>query len=400
MTKLFPGDTVIVKHPGCTDGKWEKGVINQIGDFYEIRFYRDKSLVITKTDIVYDINIIKVDINFGMRCDNCKHCNKHGNDDPCCRCLGRTNHSRWEPCDSLKNKNALRGLDINAFSIDEGPFTDKKVDYSFISTSRCETANALERRIRDQLLAGKLKIEKLDMASMYPDLKGGYSLTANDNVDALRYFTEFMADFNKKENKNMKKQQKKRDRNIIKVKKDHETIKIKEIMFNGPATIIKWDPTWKQLANGEAADKTVTVAKEPDKFDKTTGFLLAVLKDLLDNQSYGNILEKIDEIKEFDELSKQTVEADLSNKTKLHCSIKDLKEATEALENVYHQRTVVRYKNGKKYYKVLGYRFDEQLKEMVYILRPYKGTYFTENNLEDTYKRNVPHSRLIKVRRK
>lgn len=409
ITKLVDGDTVLVKHPVVTDNKWKKGkVIWHCADkysvrynivdsdsYYEIRFSDEGRLIFDINNPYWcDINIIKVDSNFNMICRNCKHCDKRGNDDPCCRCLGRTDHSRWEPCDSLKNKNALRGLDIKTFSIDEGLLSDKMVDYSFIST--------LERQMHEQALASPLKIEKLDIESFYP------RPTHSDSIDALRYcvddaryFAEFMADFNKKENKDMKKQQKRRNRNILVVKDFNTAIEFDEIKFNGPATIIKWKHTFTQAINNEKADKTVTVAKEPDKFDKTTGFLLAVLKEVLDNKSYGNILEKIDEIKEFDELSKQTVEADLNNKTRLHhCSIKDLKEATEALGNVYVSGSVVKYKNGKKYYKVICYRFDEDLKEMVYILQAYKGTCSTDNGLEHIYKRNVPHSKLIRVRRK
>ena len=415
ITKLVNGDTVLVKHPIFTDGKWEKGQILKSNDHYEIRLFNSRKIlfIINKTDIVYDVSIIKVDPYFKIGCSNCKHCDKLGCDEPCHKCILGPKNSRWEPCDSLKNKDKLNGNDIKTFSIDEGPFTDKKVNYSYISTSRSKTVNMLERQMHEQLLAKPFKIVNLDMESMYPDLKGGYKLDYSknipyhsDNIDALRYsindarvFAEFMADFNKKENKNMKKQQKRRNRNILVVKELNTAIEFDEIKFNGPATIIKWKPTFDQLVNDKKGDKTVTVAKEPDRFDKTTGFLLAVLKEVLDNKSYGNILEKIDEIKEFDELSKQTAEADLNNKTGLHhCSIKDLKEATEALENVYIPGSVVKYKYGKKNYMVISYRFDEQLKEMVYILRPYKGAWYSD--LEDTRRKNVPHSKLIMVRRK
>lgn len=240
-----------------------------------------------------------------MACKNCKHCEKYDNEDPCRKCLG--SYSYWEPCDSLKNKDKLNGIDINTFSIDEGPFTDKKADYSFISTSRCKTVNALEHDIYERILTSPLKIEKLDIMSMYPDLKGGYSLTANDSIDALRYcindekiLAEFMANFNKKENRTMKQQQKRRNRNILVVKEHHTTIEFDKIKFNGPATIIKWKPTSHQYIWDEKPDKTVTVCKEPDILDRTTGFLLAVLKEILDNKSYGNILEKIDEINKED----------------------------------------------------------------------------------------------------
>ncbi len=368
MTNLTIGDIVIAKHNNI----WQKGCITKINSHpYYKGFYItfDKESV-DDSYIPYNrSDIIKVGSDFYMGCCNCKYRTKGCFDQPCNGCLVKQ-HYYWEPCYSLKNKDKLNGNDIKTFSIDEGPFTDK--------------------------------IEKLDAVSFYPKFENKQKIKPDhysDDIDALRYYmddvratAELMADFNKKENKDMKKQQKKRDRNIIKVK-DLETRKIKEIMFNGPATIIKWEPTVRQQIWNEKADKTVVVCKESDSFDKTTGFLLAVLKEILDNKSYGNILEKIDE------LSKQDIMADLNNKTELHhCSIKDLKEQTEALENVYVPGSVVKFKNGKKNYMVISYRFDEQLKEMVYILRPYKGAWYSD--LEGTRKKNVPHSRLIMVRRK
>ena len=397
MTNLTIGDIVIAKHNNI----WQKGCITKINSHpYYSSFYItfDKESVETLYIPYNRAEIIKVGSDFNMSCGNCKHCEKYDFEEPCYKCLG--SYSYWEPCDSLKNKDKLNGNDIKTFSIDEGHFTDKKVDYSYISTSRSKTVTMLERGMYEQLLASPLRIEKLDMESFYPDFctksMNRPILHHSDDIDALRYYmddvratSKLMADFNKKENKNMKKQQKKRDRNIIKVK-DLETRKIKEIMFNGPATIIKWNPTWTQVSHNGIGDKTVTVCKEPDKLDKTTGFLLAVLKEVLTNQSYGNILEKIDEF------SKPTVEPELH-----HCSIKDLKERTEALENAYIPGSVVKYnKYGKKYYMVLGYKFDEDLKEMVYILRPYRGNYFVNSGLEDTRKMNVPHSKLIMIRRK
>lgn len=373
INKLLHGDTVLVKHPVTTDGKWKKGELiwNGNEDYYEIKLSDGNHYIITDYP-AYDFSIIKVDSDFSMTHGNCKYSDKMFYEDPCNKCLFERQKCHWEPCDDLFDERVL------------------------------------------------FKPEKLDVASFYPNFHHEVRNLPihSDNIDALRRYcindaracAEFMADFNKKENKTMKKQQKKRDRNIIQAK-NLEARKIKEIMFNGPATIIKWEPTVHQQIWNEKADKTVVVCKEPDSFDKTTGFLLAILKELLDNKSYGNILEKIDEIKEFDEFSKQTVEEDLKpkyngeaykydNKDKTHFSIKDLKEATEALEDVYVPGSVVKYKNGKKYYMVYAYRFDDQLKEMVYILRPYKGTCFTDNNLEDACKGNVPHSKLIIVRRK
>lgn len=390
---LVDGDTVLVKVLSDTDRKWKKGkVIVDSDDYYEIKFSNEDRLIIIKNYPICDISIIKVDSDFKMECSNCKHRMEPANTEPCCKCVFH-DHYYWEPCDSFKNKDKLNGNDIKTFSIDEGPFTDKKVNYSYISTNRCNTVNMLERQMHEQLLASPLKIEKLDMESMYP------RPTHSDYIDALIYsinderaLAEFMADFNKKENKDMKKQQKKRDRNIIKVK-DIETRKIKEIMFNGPATIIKWDPTWAQLYG----DKTVTVCKEPDKFDKTTGFLLAVLKEVLDNKSYGNILEKIDEIKKSDELS---VEEDRDPKYDEHIpkeTIALLNEAAEAMNNAFHIGSRVKYIHGGLVYMVVDCAYIPTKHEMYYTLSTCQNDILSGHETHKVY--NVAHHRLKQVKR-
>ena len=103
----------------------------------------------------------------------------------------------------------------------------------------------------------------------------------------------------KDNNMKTKNEQKKRNRNIIKTEKDQRTIK--DISFNGPAVIVKFEPTGNDLAYGRfKGDKVVVVCKDDDTYDKKTGFLLAILKEFLNNQSYGNILEKLDSFDAFD----------------------------------------------------------------------------------------------------
>ena len=97
----------------------------------------------------------------------------------------------------------------------------------------------------------------------------------------------------------MKKEQRKRNRNIIKADKYQRTSK--DISFNGPAVIVKFEPTGEDLAWGRfKGDKVVVVCKDGDKYDMKTGFLLAILKEFLNNQSYGNILEKLDSFDALD----------------------------------------------------------------------------------------------------
>lgn len=104
---------------------------------------------------------------------------------------------------------------------------------------------------------------------------------------------------NKEDNKMKNQQQKKRNRNIIKTEKYQRTIK--DITFNGPAVIVQFEPTGEDLAWCRTkGDKVVVVCKDGDKYDMKTGFLLAILKEFMNNQSYGNILEKLDSFDALD----------------------------------------------------------------------------------------------------
>ena len=110
-----------------------------------------------------------------------------------------------------------------------------------------------------------------------------------------------------KEDNNMKKKQnqRKRNRNVIQCNGNYSR-DINEIIFNGPATIIKWSPSVNQYAYGKKGDKTVAVCDGYDCYSKTTGFLLAIIKEFFDNQSYDNILRKIDSFYE-EEVEELTV---------------------------------------------------------------------------------------------
>ena len=83
------------------------------------------------------------------------------------------------------------------------------------------------------------------------------------------------------------------------VKTNEKERRIKEVIFNGPATIIKWEPTMDDYIYGKCkGDKTVSVCGVTDPYDKEKGFLLAVIKEFVDNQSYDNILRMIDSFNE------------------------------------------------------------------------------------------------------
>ena len=66
---------------------------------------------------------------------------------------------------------------------------------------------------------------------------------------------------------------------------------IKDVIFNGPATVIKWGDNGSSFAE----PKSVVKCQKGDVYDPTTGFLLAVIKGFVDKESYGNILRMIDD---------------------------------------------------------------------------------------------------------
>lgn len=140
---------------------------------------------------------------------------------------------------------------------------------------------------------------------------------------------------NKEDNK-MKKEQKKRNRNIIETKANTFKRTIKDIKFNGPAVIIEFEPTGYDYAFCRTkGDKVVVVCKDGDKYDMKTGFLLAILKEFLNNQSYGNILEKLDS---FDALDIPQVGKDDNLANVVYCK--------------FQEGDIVRFKRGTARFKV------------------------------------------------
>lgn len=152
---------------------------------------------------------------------------------------------------------------------------------------------------------------KRKLEEAYSKAEDMYGLKFNQTFydDILKYVNEDKMSINDirkmigmepiKEDNKMKKEQKKRNRNIIKTEKYQRTIK--DITFNGPAVIVKFEPTGEDLSYGRfKGDKVVVVCKDGDKYDMKTGFLLAILKEFLNNQSYGNVLEKLDSFDALD----------------------------------------------------------------------------------------------------
>ena len=192
------------------------------------------------------------------------------------------------------------------------------------------------------------------MSYLYNLHKNGFYGTGTD--------TEIVFNDIKEDNK-MKKEQKKRNRNIIKTEKYQRTIK--DISFNGPAVIVKFEPSDEDLAWCRfKGDKVVVVCKDGDKYDMKTGFLLAILKEFLNNQSYGNILEKLDS---FDTFDIPQVGKDDGFKFKLG--------------------DIVRLKSGRVPFEVIGRYSGKEIKR--YHLRRICGNYTTyenENRLVKAFK--------------
>lgn len=234
------------------------------------------------------------------RCSNCSHCYERSNGPHCGGCFIE-DHSNWEE--------ALPPLQPKF-----------KVGDKVIFTSRLNgdnTKGTITKVFEKGSVAirnGDYVVKEYDSNSFWEvwenDITGIWdespSLPSPDFLDYFRYFPKFNIPIFKndailrvdtdsikvKEDKKMKD----RPRDHKFVKSIFKERRIKEVMFNGPATIIKWEPTTYDICvNGNTkGDKTVSVCGEGDKYDKTTGFLLAVIKEFVDNQSYDNILRTID----------------------------------------------------------------------------------------------------------
>lgn len=163
----------------------------------------------------------------------------------------------------------------------------------------------------------------------------------NTDLTSFSYLTVFDEFVNIKEDNKMKKEQKKRNRNIIKCNGKYERT-IKDITFNGPAVIVKFEPTMDDYAYGSTkGDKVVVVCKDGDKYDMKTGFLLAILKEFLNNQSYGNILEKLDS---FDALDIPQVGKEIDKTVE--------KETAKIVFCKFQVGDIVRFEHGVARFKV------------------------------------------------
>lgn len=194
--------------------------------------------------------------------------------------------------------------------------------------------------------------------SVEPEWIFGYAVK-NESEDSLKDFLNKIygiSSSNKEDNK-MKNQQQKRNRNIIKTEKYQRTIK--DITFNGPAVIVKFEPTGDDIVWGRTkGDKVVVVCKDGDKYDMKTGFLLAILKEFLNNQSYGNILEKLDSFDTFDipKIEKEKIfnELDKAAKEWNHIDTEEVKKKDICDPSYKFQvGDIVRLKHGKALFKVL-----------------------------------------------
>ncbi len=291
------------------------------------------------------------------RCSNCHYYDYSLNAEPCCNC-DIANHTKWKPVTSLRpsspdptfcpgdkvfyndgtyvKKGVIKSVHVSyvamkiTYEIDN--YITKKID---TVDERCimlripkednlddydlaAFANSAACRKRGSFIP---EVEKVDYRSFYPVTTG---LSTNPMYDAIRrriltglssdptwrvaqsaksfglnVNVTYVDDILKEDNNMKKKQQnqRRRNRNVIKNNGTYSR-DINEIIFNGPATIIKWSPSMDQLTYNKKGDKTVAVCGKDDKFDKTTGFLLAIIKEFFDNQSYDNILRKIDSFKE------------------------------------------------------------------------------------------------------
>lgn len=191
------------------------------------------------------------------RCSNCRWHDKCIDEHPCSNCNGFI-HSNWEP--------KVEKVDYRSF-------------YPVTTGLSSPIYDDLKRHIDTQLASEQMWgiAASTKLFGIIPDntsvitVKNGTSITC----DGFKGGKKFM-----EENKKMV---------IRTVTYKRE---IKDIIFSGPATVIKFNNQF------DKEEKTVVKCQNGDEFDKTKGFLLALVKEFVDKKSWNNILRIIDTFEE------------------------------------------------------------------------------------------------------
>ena len=156
---------------------------------------------------------------------------------------------------------------------------------------------------------------------------------------------------------------------------------IKKVIFSGPVTTIVFDEEFDPFGR-KVKCKTNVRCQEGDEFDKTTGFLLALVKTFVDKQSYDNILRTIDGFEE-DKIEKHVKYTRKHIKLEKKCEDDGFK---------FKLGDIVRLKSGLATFEVIGtltWRYSgREIKR--YRLRRLSGTHYTtyenENRLVKVFK--------------
>lgn len=231
------------------------------------------------------------------RCSNCAYCNEKADGPHCGSCYigaGHTNWEEWVP--PLKPKFKVGDKVIFQDCFGHAPLYGTIIE---ITNNHWEPY-----RIKEKDKPDIWDVSEYEITGVWDDT---VISAPNYLSDYFRYFPTFsfptLSDailridtdsikVKKEDNMNNRPRDHKFVRTEIKNKR------IKEVIFNGPATIIKWEPSMSQFCNNKKGDKTVSVCGEGDIYDKEKGFLLAVIKEFVDNQSYDNILRMMDSFNE------------------------------------------------------------------------------------------------------
>ena len=336
------------------------------------------------------------------RCSTCKWWYLTGSSEPCRSCV-TGNSNKWEPKDKddykigdTVNYHVMDVDDIKT-ELKTGTIIAKEAhhsNYDFTITDDFEGVSwgvnkewivekvltlkdessmhpstistiTIDRDATDSLAYSiKRKLDMINRNAIY-GLKGGYEIGEafsseyiKNDCESVKSFLNDIYGINKtKENNQMKKNDK-----LIRMNGKYKK-EIKKVIFSGPATTIVFEDEIDIPYGRVIKPKTTVKCQDGDEFNKTTGFLLALLKTFVDKNSYNNILRTIDSFEEENkdlDISKVVNSLSKKEKKKLYYELgKAAREAVEGTEFKFEVGDIVRLKAGASLYKVVK-RYEKQ----------------------------------------
>ena len=309
------------------------------------------------------------------RCSTCKWWYLTGSSEPCRSCV-TGNSNKWEPKDKddykigdVVNYHVMDVDDIKT-ELKTGTIIAKEAHHSNYDFTITDDFECVSWGVNKEWIVEKVLLTTKDESSMYPSTIGKTfaSEYIKNDCESVKSFLNDIYGINKTKENTMKKNDK-----LIRMNGKYKK-EIKKVIFSGPATTIVFEDELDIPYGRVIKPKTTVKCQDGDKFDKTTGFSLALLKTFVDKNSYNNILRTIDGFEEENKECKDVRDPNtdwiaklpLKEQKKLFLNLgKVFRETREKNDFKFQVGDIVKLKNGNSLYEVVKCNAKEYNKRIV-----------------------------------